>query len=61
MKEINVTMWEVEPEEVAELADGTEVLVHDTLTGRNEIKHAGKNKFSAAKRFVYLLFEERKK
>ena len=61
MKEISVSMWEVEPEEVMELADGTAVLVHDTLTKHNEIKYAGKNKFSAAKRFVYLLFEEQKK
>lgn len=57
MKEVSVTLYEVTAEEITKLADGTAVLVHDSLYRRNEIKHKGKNKFPAVKRFVYLLFE----
>lgn len=54
------TLYEVTAEEITELEEGTEVLVYDTLFRRNEIKHVGKNKFPAVRRFVYLLFEEPK-
>lgn len=57
MKGKSVTLWEVEPEEIAALPDGFPVLQFDTLYTRYEIKHKGKNKFPTARRFVYLLFD----
>ena len=55
-----ILLYEVTAQEIAELPKGTEVLVLDTLYRRNEIKYAGKNKFPAVPRFVYMLFEEPK-